>query len=128
MKQLSRTPVWTAMALFLTLPTAYFIFSGLLKFEWNLNGPFDAITPFLERTGYQEPIGWNINLLILFGPIAGLLICIFQVLSIRFENNTEKIGVNIRIRKHWFPLLVAAFSIGLLGLIAIYMAVENCSC
>lgn len=128
MKPVLRTPLWTSIALLLTLPTAYFIFSALLKFEWDINGPFDAITPFLEETGYAEPIGWNINLLILLGPVAGLLICLSQVLEIRLEADKEKIGVYASIRKHWFPIGVASLSVGLLGFIMLYMIRENCTC
>ena len=32
------------------------------------------------------------------------------------------------IRKRWFPLLVAAFSISLLAILFLYLLGENCNC
>ena len=55
------------VALLLALPTTYVLIS-ILKYGWEIDGPFDSSAPLLERMGIKESPGWNINLLILFGP------------------------------------------------------------
>ncbi|MEJ7672590.1 MAG: hypothetical protein WKF59_07735 [Chitinophagaceae bacterium] len=53
----------------LTLPTAYFIFISLLKYGLGIPSLLDSAQPLLERLGIKESLGFNINLLILFGPL-----------------------------------------------------------
>ena len=115
----------TVLALILALPTAYFICISVLKYEFDVNGPFDAIAPFLERTGIKETLGWNINLLILLGPVVAFLVMIFQVLKIDWQFTKEQFLFHFTIQKRWFSLLVAGFSGGLLAILAIYLIGEN---
>ena len=116
---------FTAAALLLALPTAYFITISLLKYVFNVDGPFDNGTPFLERMGIKENLGWNINLLILFGPLIAFLLTIFQVLKINWQFSKEQFEFHFAIRKKWFPLAVAVLSSGLLLILFIYLAGEN---
>ncbi len=113
------------LSLLLALPTAYFITISLLKYVFNVDGPFDNATPFLERMGIKENIGWNINLLILFGPLIAFLITIFQVLKINWQFSKEQFEFHFTIRKQWFPLMVAVLSGGLLLTLFIYLVGEN---
>lgn len=128
MKKTTPSFLLTSAGLLLSIPSAYFILIAVMKYEWNINGPFDSIAPFLESAGISEPIGWNINLLILFGPVVGLLLCITQVLSIQWEINREAVKFHFTVRKRWFPLLVAAMSGSLIAFLFIYMVGENCIC
>jgi hypothetical protein len=121
----SRHKLLNAAALLLSLPTAYFIMISILKYVFNVDAPFDNATPFLERMGIKENIGWNINLLILFGPLIAFLITIFQVLKISWKFTKEQFEFHFIIRKKWFPLLVAVLSGGLLLSLLIYLVVEN---
>jgi len=117
---------WLAAgALLLALPTAYFITISLLKYVFNVDGPFDNAAPFFERMGIQESIGWNINLLILFGPLIAFLVTIFQVLTINWQFSKEQFEFHFIIRKKWFPLLVALLSGGLLLTLFVYLIGEN---
>lgn len=115
-------------ALLLALPTAYFILIASLKFEMNINGPYDSIAPFLESTGIRESVGWNINLLILFGPLLAALIAIAQVLNFQMNWNADSYRFNFSIRKKWLPISIAAFSGLLMTVLFIYGFVENCNC
>ncbi|MDP9231058.1 MAG: hypothetical protein M3O67_10380 [Bacteroidota bacterium] len=124
----SRITWVTALALLLALPTAYFILIAILKYGLNIDGPFDSATPFLERMGIKQTLGWNINLLILFGPVLALVLTIFQVLKIKWEFTKEDFQFHFTVQKRWFPILVAAFSIGLLAILFFYMLGENCTC
>src|SRR6266404_3037365 len=117
----TRQRLLNVVALLLALPTAYFITISLLKYIFNIDGPFDQATPFLERMGIRENIGWNINLLILLGPLVAFLITLFQVLKINWKFTKEQFEFHFTIRKKWFPLLVTILSGGLLLTLFVYM-------
>jgi hypothetical protein len=120
---------WLSLAgLLLAIPAAYIICISVLKYGLNINGPFDASQPLLESWGIKEPPGWNINLLILLGPIVGFLLSVFQVLKIKWEFSKENLQFHFLIQKKWFPILVAAFSISLLAILFFYLLGENCNC
>ncbi len=124
-KSNSRHKLLNAAALLFALPTAYFITISLLKYVFNVDGPFDNASPFLERMGIKENIGWNINLLILFGPLIAFLITIFQVLKLNWQFSKEQFDFHFTIRKKWFPLMVAILSGGLLLTLFMYLVAEN---
>jgi hypothetical protein len=117
----------TWISLLLSLPTAYFFLISFLKYELGVHEPFDAITPFLERMGIKEALGWNINLLILLGPLVAFTLSIFQVLKIKFQFTQNHFLFQFILKKRWLPLLVAAFCVSLLGILFIYLVGENCA-
>ena len=120
---------WLTIAgLVLALPAAIFTCFSLLKFEWGVDGPYDAISSFLERTGISEPLGWNINLLILLGPIVGFLCVLSQVLKFDWNSSKEIFQFNILIVKKRFAILVAVFSISIIAFLFLYAVGENCNC
>jgi hypothetical protein len=128
MKTAYRINWLTGAAMLLALPTAYFILIAILK-EWlGINGPFDALQPTLEQWGIKESIGWNINLLILFGPVIALAIAILQVLKVNIHFSKEQFDFHVAVKKSWFSLFVAAFSTGLLAILFFYLLGENCNC
>jgi hypothetical protein len=114
-------------SLMLALPTAYFLIVSVLKYETGIDAPFDTVAPFLERMGISEALGRNINLLILFGPVAAFALSIFQVLRIKFRFTQNHFLFQVILRKRWLPLLVVAFSASLLGILFIYLVRENCN-
>lgn len=128
MKMLTKSAWLSLAALLLSLPAALIIIVSVLKYVFNINGPFDSLQPTLENLGISKPLGWNINLLILFGPLTGGLLAILQVLHIKWTFTKEHFEFNISIRKKWFPLFVTAFCISLLAVMFLYMLGENCSC
>jgi hypothetical protein len=128
MKQLTRSNWPTTAALLLSLPTAYLISISILKYGLGMNGPFDASAPLLENMGIKESLGWNINLLILLGPLTGFFLASLQVLKIKWEFSKEDFQFHFTIRKKWFPILVAAFSASILGVLFLYASGENCNC
>lgn len=126
MKQYVKQNAVTAISLLLALPTAFFICISFLKYEMGVDAPFDSVAPLLERTGIRDTIGWNINLLILFGPFIALLLVLMQVLTIEWHFTAEDFQFRFTVKKRWFPLLVIAFSLSLLAILAIYLVGENC--
>jgi len=116
---------WPNMiALVLVLPSAWFIGINLLN-EAGSSFLYNASQPFLERMGINENLGWNINLLIVSGPLIAFLLTIFQVLKITGQFSKEQFEFHFSIRKKWFPLLLAVLSGGLLLILIIYLAGEN---
>ena len=126
MKQYAKQNGITLLSLLLALPTAFFIYISVLKYEMGVDAPFDSMAPVLEKMGIKETLGWNINLLILFGPFVAFLLTIFQVVRIDWRFTKEQFLFHFAVKKRWFPLLVIAFSMSLLAFLAIYMIGENC--
>jgi hypothetical protein len=120
---------WLSFAgLLLILPAAYFIIISVLKYSLKIDAPFDASQPFLERMGIKEPFGWNINLLILTGPVLAIVLTIFQVLKIEWHFAKEQLYFHIIIQKKWFPILVSALGISVMAVLFLYLVGENCNC
>ena len=126
MKQSLKQNGITLLSFLLALPTAYFICISILKYEMGVDAPFDSIAPFLERMGIKETLGWNINLLILFGPFVAFVLTIFQVVKIDWQFTKEQFLFHLTVKKRWFPLLVIALALSLLAFLGIYMIGENC--
>lgn len=112
----------------LTLPTAYFIFISLLKYGLGIPSLLDSAQPVLERWGIKESLGFNINLLILLGPLIAMLINLFAVLKIEWYNQRENFSVRFYIEKHWWNMVLVIFSGILLATLFIYALGENCRC
>lgn len=128
MKQLTKQNGIAIISLLMALPTAYFIAIAVLKYELGVDGPFDSIAPLLDSWGIRESLGWNINLLILFGPLLAFFLTIFQLLGVRMQFTQNHFLFQIIVRKRWLPLLVAGFSISLLAVLFTYLVGENCIC
>lgn len=121
-----RTAAWAG--LLLSLPTAYFFLTSFLKFELNAPGLYDAIEPALQSMGLREDFGWNINLLILLGPVLALILNVLSVIHIRFETTKEKIDCRVSINKSGKNLAVVFLSGVILLVLFTYLFVENCNC
>jgi hypothetical protein len=124
--QILKPPLSAGLGLLLTLPTTYFILISILKYAFGLPGLFNSAQPVLESWGIKESIGWNINLLILFGPLLALLLNISSILSFDWEGGKEDLNIKIQIQKklnNWF--VIALSGLCLLTLF-IYMVGENC--
>ena len=117
----------TIIAALLAFPTVYFITANLLN-EIGIPDPYNLIGSFVESAGGREPLGWNINLLILCGPIAAILLTIFQFVKIEFHSSKEEFLLHFTVQKRWFPIVVTVISIAVLASIFFYMLGENCNC
>jgi hypothetical protein len=76
----------------------------------------------------MENVGWNINLLLVFGPAVAVLLTFFQIVKFNIDLRGNDFFIGIVVHKRWFPLLVTAFGAGLIGILAIYFVGENCIC
>jgi divalent metal cation (Fe/Co/Zn/Cd) transporter len=115
----------TGIGLLLTLPTVFFIGINILKDVFGISAFYEISEPTLLRWGIKK-FGWNINLLIVFGPLAAVLLTVFQVMQIEWNSNRERFIFQFTIHKRWFPLIVAACSIALMAMLFFYLLAENC--
>ena len=116
---------WIAGSL-LALPTGYLIFASLLKFTLGIPGLFDAIEAPLNRMGDNQSLGWNINLLILFGPVLAVLLNLASVLQVHYSINKDEIKISASIKKSPLNIAVAIIASALLACLFLYMIGENC--
>ena len=121
----SRSNWLSLAALLLVLPAAWFFCINILN-ETGINGPYNASQPILERWGINESLGWNINLLILFGPALALGLSVLQVLCIDWQFTKEQFQFRVTILKKWFPITVALLSGLILATLFTYLLGENC--
>ena len=116
--------IFNFAALLLIMPAAWFFFINMLN-ALGISGPYNTSAPFFEKWGSNETLGWNINLLILLGPIFSLLLSLYQVLSLKWQFSKEQFQVHMNIRKKWFPLSVALLSGLILASLFMYLITEN---
>ena len=117
----------TSIALLLILPAAYFILIGILS-EMGIYGPLESIKPLAEKWGIKDGPGLNITSVIVFGPMVAFLLTVFQFMKIEWRTSREEFLVQFSFYRRWFPILVAAASVGVSALLFFYVAVENCNC
>lgn len=119
---------WNILSLALVLPTVFLIIISIFKYELGLPGPFDAVGPWLEQMGIRETFGWNINLLLLFGPVIAAGISLWQVLYIEVNSSKEQFRFNVTVQKKLLPIFILFLAGLVLTFLFIYMAGENCKC
>jgi hypothetical protein len=126
--QILKPGLSAVIGLLLTAPTLYFILISVMKYVFGLPALFDAAQPTLETLGIKEAIGWNINLLILFGPLVALLLNLNSVLDINWQGTRDDIIVQLLFQKlvrNWLVIVISGLC--LLALF-VYAIGENCNC
>jgi hypothetical protein len=126
--QLVKPSAAATIGLLLTAPTAYFIFVSVLKYVFRLPALFDAIEPLLTSMGAKEPLGLNINLLIVFGPALTFLINLTSILNIQWNRNEGGIHIHLIVQQKPVNWIVLCISGGCLALLFLYALGENCNC
>lgn len=116
-----------AFGTLLAFPTAYFILISVLKYAFGLPYLFNAAQPLLESLGSKEALGFNINLLILFGPFIALAVNLLAVLKIYWYNEEDIFSIKFSIQKHWWNMALVIFSGILVAVLFVYAIGENCS-
>jgi hypothetical protein len=111
----------------LIYPAAYFFLSNILN---DLNYPFlwKQIAPYFDRPE-NKSLGWNANLLIVFGPIVAILLNLPKLLQIRLnkkENEPLELAAFIKLNSiHW---LVVIAGLVVTSVLMAYLIGENCNC
>jgi hypothetical protein len=114
--------------LLLAFPTFYFMLISILKFELNQPYLYDSVNGLMNQWGLKEDVGWNINLLILLGPVFAVLLNLAVILRIQFDDDKDQFDCRFTITKNWWNLAVVLFAAFILGFLALYLIGENCIC
>lgn len=125
--QLLKPQLSAALGLMLTLPTCYFILISVLKYILGYPALFDAVTPTLEGLGIKETLGWNINLLILFGPLLAFFLNASAITQVEIHSDQHRVDLEIHLLKRKFNWLVMGLSAGCLVILFLYLLGENCN-
>lgn len=111
----------------LAFPTAYFILINLLN-ESGYPYLLNTAQPVLEQLGIKESLGFNINLLILFGPLLALALNLLTVIKIEWYNQSDIFSVTFSFQKLWWNMALVILSGLLLAALFMYALGENCNC
>jgi len=123
--QILKPPLSAGVGLLITLPGAYFLFINVLN-ELGWSGPYQFSEPLLLALGLREGMGFNINLLIAFGPLLALLINVTSVVSFDWESSNADLKLNFHILKRWTNWTVIFFAGPCLLILFLYLIGENC--
>jgi hypothetical protein len=117
-----------AVGALLAFPTAWFILISLLKYGLGSPYLFDSSQPLLKSMGIKAALGFNINLLILSGPLLALVLNLFAVFKIDWYNYRDNFSVKFSVQKHWWNIMMVFLSGVLLLILFVYAFGENCHC
>jgi hypothetical protein len=105
----------------LVFPAVYFVSASILYLNWGLPGLWNLADPSLVNLSNGQ-IGWNINLLILVGPMLALVWNTFSLVQINWNNSNEQLQLSFRVHKHWSNIYVAIVSLVVLASIFVYVS------
>ena len=127
MKQFSISHRWSfLLGALLVFPIVFVITSALLKYGLGINQPFDAAQPLLEKWGIKERFGWNINAVILFGPILAILLNLFSLVKFNFKAADDYYEIFFFVKSYWWNIILVLVACAMLGILFLYMIGENC--
>ena len=116
---------WTfAAGLLLAFPAVYFVVANVLNSELGLNWLYKPIAPIFDKPANKH-FGWNINLLIVFGPLLAILLNAWSLLHIRFDKSVEYFRVEINIKRKWWNLALLIVAVGTMLCLGTYLFFEN---
>ena len=109
----------------LVFPATYFVLAALLNYGLGFSALWALIDPIFEKQ-VNKQLGWNVNLLILFGPILAFVWNFFSIVRIKWINEKDRLQLNFSIRKHWLNIALAIVSVLILATLFSYLIAENC--
>ena len=104
------------LGLLLIAPACYFILINILN-ESGLPALYNASIPLLESLGLQESFGWNINLLIVFGPVIAFLLNAGSIMAIELKTLEKDIEIKFSIQRKarsWFVIVLSCLCLFIL--------------
>lgn len=127
MKQFSISHNWAfTLGAILTFPIVFVIGASLMKYGMGINQPFDTVQPLLEKWGIKERFGWNVNAVILFGPILAIVLNFFSLVKLRVKQVDDYYELWICVKRYWWNILLVLAAGVMLGILFLYMLGENC--
>ena len=108
----------------LVFPALYFMVAAFLYYEMGFSTLWQPIDPVFEKPANKH-FGWNINLLILFGPVLALMLNFFSIVKIKWQNEKDQMHLSFSVRKHWVNILIAAVAVLVLASLFAYLIAES---
>jgi hypothetical protein len=124
-KQISNHQVAMIAGAMLVFPTIYFMSAAFLNYEMGFSTFWSPIAPIFEKPENKQ-IGWNINLLFLFGPVLAFVWNFFSIVQIKWADTKDNLQLNFSIRKHWLNISVSIISFMVMASLFAYFIGENC--
>jgi len=116
---------WTFFAgVLLAFPAAYFVSSAIMNYGFGIDWFWKPIEPIFDKPANKH-LGWNINILIVFGPMIAVLINVLSLAFIRFEKVDDYFKFQLFIRRNWLNLAVLAIAGYSLLAMFVYIFFEN---
>lgn len=109
----------------LVFPAAWFVLISILKYQLGFAGLYNISAPLLNSWGIHEPMGWNINLLILAGPVFALVLNVLGIASEHFNPAQESFDSRASLRRNWWGLAVIVCSSAVLIVMFVYLLMKN---
>ncbi len=129
MKHLFNNQKWViVLAAILVFPAAFFLIGSVLKFEAGIPVFYDMAEPLMLRMGLNEKLGFNINLLIAFGPIVALALTLFSLVRIKTVSRKDFFSMSVCFPGKGVLLYLALVSAFMMCFLLVYVVGENCHC
>lgn len=126
-KLIINRPFAISTGFLLVFPAFYFIVSAWLNYGLGFSSLWKVIEPIFEKPGNKQ-LGFNINLLILFGPLLAILVNLPQVMQLHLASEPEELNVHFVFKKYsWSWIIIGAAGFCLAALF-FYLLMENCNC
>lgn len=108
---------------FLVVP-AFFFGCVTVKylFHWNW-GIADGFIEWMARIDHQTGTGWVSPVLFVLLPGIGAVINLLAIMHFVYDRLTKELVVTIKIK--WLNIILAAISIGIIGIVLLYAISEN---
>ncbi len=126
-KVLINHPFALSAGFVLVFPALYFIVSAWLNYGLGFSPFWKVIEPIFEKPGNKQ-FGFNINLLIVFGPLLAILINLPQVMQLHLVAEPEELKVHFAFKKYSWSWIIIAAGTFCLAALFLYLFVENCNC
>ena len=120
-----KPPLNAGIGLLLSVPAAYFLSINVAN-EVGWADPYELSEPLLLTLGFREGMGFNINLLIAFGPLMALLMNLTSVVSIEWESSKTDMKLNFHLLKKWWSWVTIFIAGPCLLILFLYLVGENC--
>jgi hypothetical protein len=108
----------------LVVPALLFVVANMLEHRFGVAGAASWLDPALDSAW----AGWLVSALVAGGPLVALAIAATRLFPIRRVRDGDAWEVRIRVRADRWAIGVAAVSVALAAVLAVYLIVENLPC
>jgi hypothetical protein len=91
-------------------------------FHWDW-GIATNVIEWFARLDHQTGTHWITPVLFVLLPATGVVVNLLAILHFVYDKLTKELIITVKLR--WFNILLAAISIGIMGIIFLYVLTEN---